>query len=66
MTVVAIPKPETLVSRRALPVLVGVLFFLSGFSALSSDSTASTSVSSCAPKCRSERWTRRAMAGERH
>jgi spermidine synthase len=35
MTVVAIPKPETLVSRRALPVLVGVLFFLSGFSALS-------------------------------
>jgi spermidine synthase len=34
MTVVAIPKPEALVSSRALPVLVGVLFFLSGFSAL--------------------------------
>ncbi len=34
MTVVAVAKPEALVSRLALPVLVGVLFFLSGFSAL--------------------------------
>src|SRR5690349_22259282 len=37
----------------------------SGFSSSTRRSTASTSFSSCAPKCRSDRWTRRAMAHER-